>query len=100
MKTKHSSLSFYTINDNDLLVSEYNLSFEKSFILNDRKPVISGKEMLEDYFNTVYNVFLEKMKKFKELKCQASTEEVKSLTNMFKVLIDTQKMICGKKDEE
>lgn len=100
MQTKDNKISSYTISANDFLLSEYNFSLDKIFILNDRKKIISNKEMLADYFNTVYNVFLGKLKKFKELKCQASAEEVKSLTNMFKTLLDAQKMICGKNDEE
>lgn len=100
MQTKNNKIYSYTISNNNFLMSEYNLSSEKFFILNDRKIVISGKEMLEDYFNTIYKVFLEKLKKFKELECQASAEEIKNLTNIFKTLIDAQKMICGEKDEE
>lgn len=100
MKTKNKPIFSYTISANDFLLSEYDFSVDEFFILNDRKTVISNKEMLENYFNTVYNVFLEKLKKFKELECQAGAAEVKSLTNMFRTLLDAQKMMCGKKDEE
>lgn len=99
MKTKDSTVSFYKIKSNDFLVSEDNFSFDKIFVLNDRKTVASEKEIFMDYFDTVYTVFLQKLKKFKELKCKVSDEEEKSLTNMFKTLIDTQKMLCGKDDE-
>lgn len=100
MKTKDSVISFYKIKGNDFLVSEDNFSFDKMFILNDRKTVASEKEIFADYFDTVYSVFLQKLKKFKELKCKVSEEEEKSLINMFKTLIDTQKMLCGKDEED
>lgn len=100
MKTKDGAVSYYKISDNDFLVSEDNFSFEKMFVLNDKKTVASEKEIVEDYFDTVYKVFLEKLKKFKELKCKVSEEEEKSLTNMFKTLIDAQKMLCGKDGED
>ena len=100
MKTKDNAVSFYEIKSNDFLVSEDNFSFEKLLILNDRNTVASEKEIFKDYFDTVYQVFLQKLKKFKELKCKVSDEDEKSLTNMFKTLIDTQKMLCGKDKED
>lgn len=100
MKTEDNTISFYKINNSDFLVSENNFSFEKIFVLNDKNTSASEKEIFADYFNTVYAVFLQKLKKFKELKCKVSDEEEKSLTNMFKTLIDTQKMLCGKDDED
>jgi len=99
MKTKNGAVSFYEIKSNNFLVSEDNFSFEKTFVLNDRKTVASEQEIFADYFDTVYTVFLQKLKKFKELKCKVSDEEEKKLTNMFKTLIDTQKMLCGKDEE-
>lgn len=100
MQTKDNKISSYAISSNDFLLSEYDFSVDRLFVLNDRKTIIGNKEMLEDYFDTVYKVFLEKLKNFKELECQASAEEVKSLANMFKTLIDAQKMIRGEKNEE
>lgn len=99
MPIKNNPVSSYAISANNFLLSEYDFSADRLFVLNDRKTIIGNKEMLENYFDTVYKVFLEKLEKFKELECQASAEEIKNLTNMFKTLLDAQKMICGKKEE-
>lgn len=95
-----NAVSYYKINGNDFLMCEDNFSSDKFFVINDRKMfAASEKEIVEDYFNTVYKVFLERLKKFKELECKVSPTEEKSLTNMFKTLIDAQKMLCGKEDK-
>lgn len=84
----------YEINNNDLIMTE-GVSFEEVLILNDReiKRVISQEQMFQDYFDTVYDVFLKKLKKLKDLKCEISEKDEKRLTNMLKDLIISNKNI-------
>lgn len=84
----------YEINNNDLIMTE-GVSFEEVLILNDReiKRVISQEQMFQDYFDTVYGVFLKRLKKLKDLKCEISEKDEKRLTNMLKDLIISNKNI-------
>ena len=50
MKTKDSAVPFYKIKSNDFLVSEDNFSFEKIFVLNDKKTAAGEKEIFADDF--------------------------------------------------
>lgn len=84
----------YEINNNDLIMTE-GVSFEEVLILNDReiKRVISQEQMFQDYFDTVYDVFLKKLKKLKDLRCEISEKDEKRLKEMLKDLIISNKNI-------
>lgn len=84
----------YEINNNDFIMTE-GISFEEVLILNDReiKRVISQEQMFQDYFDTVYDVFLKKLKKLKDLKCKICDKDEKRLTSMLKDLIISNKNI-------
>lgn len=82
----------YEINNHDLIMTE-DISFHEVFILNDKTRVISQEQMFQDYFDTVYDVFLKKLKKLKDLKCKICDKDEKRLTNMLKDLITSNKNI-------
>ena len=83
----------YKINSNDFILAENDLCLENIYILNDKPRVISQEEMLQDYFDTVYGIFIKKLKKLKESKCKLEEKEEKKLLNMLKDLIIAHKNI-------
>lgn len=83
----------YKINGNDFLMTENYLRLESAYVLNDKPRVISQEEMFQDYFDTVYGIFVKKLKKLKDSKCALEEKEEKKLQNMLKDLIISHKNI-------
>lgn len=82
----------YEINNHDLIITE-GVSFEEFLVLNDRERFISQKQMFQDYFDTVYKVFLKKLEKFKKLERPIKAKERDGLLRMLKTLFEVKNMI-------
>ncbi len=86
-------IEYYKINDNNFAIYEDSV-FSRPFIINDKKNItVSQKEMFRDYFNTVYEVFLNKLNNFKNLERPANNKECEGLIHSLKMLFDAKRMI-------
>lgn len=94
----------YSINTYEDIVECAPFSYGASpFIIRDEEDDKKGKEeemkILEYYFITSYTVFLDRLRRFKELAIQASDEEQRELSQMLQTLINTQRLLIEEKIE-
>lgn len=91
--------TFYQINVNNCIINEEDSLLGDLFIINDMS--MSQKKIAKDYFDTIYRVFLGKLKKFKENSQGESSKEHEDLTRAFKMLIEAKKIAYeGENDTE